>query len=104
MYLQTVRNCGDDARKRLAGLNRLAPVALVFMVCAFCSFTTRFLRGADLPTTPAPSTVGPTEYRLGPEDVIEVFVYKEPDLSTTVTVRPDGRISLPLAGELEASG
>jgi polysaccharide biosynthesis/export protein len=44
------------------------------------------------------------EYRLGPEDVIEVFVYKEPDLSTTVTVRPDGRISLPLAGELDAAG
>ena len=36
--------------------------------------------------------------------MIEVFVYKEPDLSTTVTVRPDGRISLPLAGELDATG
>ena len=33
-----------------------------------------------------------------------MFVYKEPDLSTTVTVRPDGRISLPLAGELDANG
>jgi polysaccharide export outer membrane protein len=44
------------------------------------------------------------EYRLGPEDVIEVFVWKEPELSTTVTIRPDGRISLPLANELEASG
>ena len=45
-----------------------------------------------------------TDYVLGPEDVIEVFVWKEPDLSTTVTVRPDGRITLPLAGELEAAG
>lgn len=44
------------------------------------------------------------EYRFGPEDVIEVFVWKEPDLSTTATVRPDGRITLPLAGELEAAG
>lgn len=44
------------------------------------------------------------DYELGPEDVIEVFVWKEPDLSTTVTVRPDGRITLPLAGELEAAG
>src|SRR6202167_3477112 len=56
------------------------------------------------------STVTPTvspmesDYHLGPEDVIEVFVWKEPDLSTTVVVRPDGRISLPLANELEASG
>ncbi len=44
------------------------------------------------------------EYTLGPEDVLAVFVWKEPELSTTVTVRPDGRITLPLAGELEASG
>jgi polysaccharide export outer membrane protein len=49
------------------------------------------------------ATSGP-DYRLGPEDVIEVFVWKEPDLSTTVVIRPDGKISLPLANELEASG
>src|SRR5881409_3893880 len=44
------------------------------------------------------------EYRLGPEDLIEVFVWKEPDLTTTVAVRPDGRISLPLTNEIQASG
>lgn len=43
------------------------------------------------------------EYTLGPEDVIQVFVWKEPELSTVVTVRPDGRISLPLAGEIVAA-
>jgi polysaccharide biosynthesis/export protein len=43
-------------------------------------------------------------YVLGPEDVLEVFVWKNPELSTTATVRPDGRITLPLAGELQASG
>ena len=48
--------------------------------------------------------LGQSEYRLGPEDVIDVFVWKEPELSTTVVIRPDGRISLPLANELEASG
>jgi polysaccharide export outer membrane protein len=53
---------------------------------------------------PAGATPPEAEYRLGPEDVIEVFVWKEPELSTTVTIRPDGRISLPLANELEASG
>jgi polysaccharide export outer membrane protein len=59
-------------------------------------------RAADIPT-PAPPAP-PSEYRLGPEDVIDVFVWKEPDLSATVVVRPDGRISLPLANELDASG
>jgi len=43
-------------------------------------------------------------YVVGPEDLIEVFVWKEPELSTTVTVRPDGMITLPLAGELHAEG
>ena len=61
-------------------------------------------RAADDAKPPAGPTSGEAEYRIGAEDVIEVFVWKEPDLSTTVVVRPDGRISLPLASELEASG
>jgi polysaccharide export outer membrane protein len=44
------------------------------------------------------------EYRIGREDVLEVVVWKEPDLTRIVPVRPDGRISLPLAGEIEAAG
>jgi polysaccharide export outer membrane protein len=44
------------------------------------------------------------EYRIGKEDVLEVVVYREPELSRVVPVRPDGRISLPLAGEVEAAG
>jgi polysaccharide export outer membrane protein len=51
---------------------------------------------------PKATFFGDGEYFLGPEDVIEVWVWKEPDLSTTVTVRPDGKLSLPLIGELEA--
>lgn len=47
---------------------------------------------------------GQAEYRLGPEDVISVFVWKQPDLSTTVVIRPDRKISLPLLGEMEAAG
>lgn len=43
-------------------------------------------------------------YRLGPEDILEIFVWKEEEVSTTATVRPDGMISIPLLGELRASG
>ncbi len=46
----------------------------------------------------------PEEYRIGREDVLEVVVYHEPELSRVVPVRPDGRISLPLAGEVDAAG
>jgi polysaccharide export outer membrane protein len=44
------------------------------------------------------------EYRIGKEDVLDVVVYREPELSRVVPVRPDGRISLPLAGEVDAAG
>jgi polysaccharide export outer membrane protein len=47
---------------------------------------------------------GETEFQLGPGDVIHVFVYKEPDLTLEVPIRPDGKVSLPLIGELPASG
>jgi polysaccharide export outer membrane protein len=53
---------------------------------------------------PIARAYGESEFKLGPEDVVEVFVYKEPELSTTVVVRPDGKISLPLIGELSVSG
>jgi polysaccharide export outer membrane protein len=59
---------------------------------------------ADVVKPPAGATPAEAEYRMGPEDVLDVFVWKEPEASTTVTIRSDGRISLPLAGELEASG
>lgn len=44
------------------------------------------------------------EYRIGSEDVLEVVVYQDPELSRTVPVRPDGKISLPLLGDVEVSG
>lgn len=45
-----------------------------------------------------------TAYVIGPEDVLDVTVWKEPDVSRVVPVRPDGRISLPLIGDVQASG
>jgi len=44
------------------------------------------------------------DYVIGIEDVIEISVWKNPDLSKTVMVRPDGMISLPLVGEMKAAG
>ena len=44
------------------------------------------------------------DYRIGAEDVIEVSVWKEPDFSREVVVRPDGKISLPVLGDVQAEG
>lgn len=44
------------------------------------------------------------DYQIGPEDVLEVQVWKNEALSKVVTVRPDGKISLPLIGDVPAAG
>jgi polysaccharide export outer membrane protein len=60
---------------------------------------------ADSNKLTAAISAGGADYRLGPEDIIDVFVWKELELSTNgIVVRTDGKISLPLANELEASG
>src|SRR5262249_31554776 len=46
----------------------------------------------------------PKEYRIGVEDVLEIAVWREPELSTTAPVKPDGKVSVPVAGELVAVG
>lgn len=44
------------------------------------------------------------DYTIGIEDVLEISVWKNPDLSKTVMVRPDGMISMPLIGDMKAAG
>lgn len=43
-------------------------------------------------------------YRLGPEDIVEISVWGDEDLAREVVVRPDGGVSFPLAGDLQAGG
>ncbi|MCS6325890.1 MAG: polysaccharide biosynthesis/export family protein [Nitrospira sp.] len=43
-------------------------------------------------------------FRLGAGDGLNVFIWKHKELSTIVTVRPDGKINYPLIGEIEATG
>jgi polysaccharide biosynthesis/export protein len=45
-----------------------------------------------------------SDFIIGPDDVLAVNVWREPEVSQMVTVRPDGKISLPLAGQVVASG
>ncbi len=45
-----------------------------------------------------------SEYSIGPGDSLQIFVWDHDDLSTTVQVRPDGKISTPLVEDLQAAG
>ncbi len=59
---------------------------------------------AAVPAMPTAAPVDPNSYVIGPEDILLVRVWREPELSGAVQVRPDGRITLPLINELEAAG
>ena len=52
---------------------------------------------------PSTNPTSPT-YRIGPQDVLNVDVWKEPEVTRAVTVRPDGKISLPLLDDVQAVG
>lgn len=45
-----------------------------------------------------------SDYVIGADDVLHISVWKEPDLSETLPVRPDGKISMPLLGDVDAAG
>jgi polysaccharide biosynthesis/export protein len=61
---------------------------------------------AAQPEPPSQVNTGVREdaYVIGAEDVLSIYVWKEPDMSKSVPVRPDGMISLPLVGEIKAAG
>ena len=46
----------------------------------------------------------PGEYEIGPEDVLDISVWKNPELSRKVPVRPDGKVSLPPVNDIQAAG
>ncbi len=59
---------------------------------------------SDKTTNAASNSQAGPEYVIGPQDVLHVAVWKEADLTATLPVRPDGKISLPLLDDVQASG
>jgi polysaccharide biosynthesis/export protein len=75
---------------------------LAAAVTAFALFLPGGVFAADPPArTDTSPIVG--EYRLGAGDKLSIVVYKDPQLSQSVQIRPDGKITLPLVGDLEAT-
>jgi polysaccharide export outer membrane protein len=61
-------------------------------------------KDANSAATGSAAAAATNEYLIGADDVLAINVWKEPEISRVVPVRPDGRISLPLVGDLRASG
>lgn len=59
---------------------------------------------SDRPAATAPDPGAPSDYVIGADDVLRISVWKEPDLSEILPVRPDGKISMPLLNDIPAAG
>ena len=85
-----------DVLMRLIGRSLILAAATLLL--AACSSS------PDAPQLSGLMGTEPAEYQIGPNDTLNIFVWGNPELSTTVPVRPDGRISTPLIEDLDARG
>lgn len=86
-------------------MNLLSRVVLTMAVSALLTAAQEPAKPASSPSTTAPSqTASDPGYKIGPQDLLRVDVWKEPDITRTVPVRPDGKISLPLLNDVQAAG
>jgi polysaccharide biosynthesis/export protein len=75
----------------------------VLLALSGCSSINNMAFGPELLDAEAPA-VSDYEYRIGPGDSLSIFVWRNPDVSTSVPVRPDGKITAPLLEDLPAAG
>jgi polysaccharide export outer membrane protein len=92
------------ARARLLGRSGIA-LGLVISVLLLGGCGAAAVKPASLEQANAISTrAAGGEYRLQPGDELDIRFYYNPELNTSVLIRPDGRISIPLANEVQAAG
>jgi polysaccharide biosynthesis/export protein len=82
-------------------LNLKAHVSIIFLSSTILILA-NLCTAAEQP--PEQKTAASAQYLIGPNDLLNIFVWKEVDLTQDVTVMPDGRITYPLIGEIEAQG
>src|SRR5581483_1836463 len=90
-------------RRTMVGLRLVVGLSVLITV----SGCTKELRRTETPVAPEinnPQAPGEESYVVGPGDVLQVVVWREPSLSGSVTVRPDGFVTLPLVNEVQVVG
>ena len=74
------------------------------VLAALCTVAPQAAASDDKKPAAPPPRAASEEYRVGPGDKLRIEVYKDAQLSQSVQVRPDGKITLPLVGDMEATG
>jgi polysaccharide export outer membrane protein len=87
----------EDLRRRPRGRATVVLFALLALAAGCAS------DGPEVTSAPLPEATQP-EYRIGPGDNLQIFVWGHQDLNVTVPVRPDGMISTPLVDNVKAEG
>jgi polysaccharide biosynthesis/export protein len=80
-------------------ITRLSCILVASLILAACASAP-----PKKPTSASKSAKTTSEYLIGPGDRLQVFVWRNPEISVTVPVRPDGRISTPLVEDMVAVG
>lgn len=80
----------------MAWRKTFSPILLLALVLVGCT--------TSEPPPVVETTAAPTQYLIGPGDELEIFVWRNPELSVKVPVRPDGRVSTPLVEDMQAAG
>ena len=94
----------NSLNKKAARLATLALICLLPIRSGFAWETKDPASEQTAAVAVGTATSGNSDYKINPGDVLNISVWREPDLTLEVLVRPDGKISFPLAGDVQAAG
>jgi len=94
----------NSLNKTAAGLAALTLVILLPIHAGFAWETKDPASDQTAAVAVGTASSGNSDYKINPGDVLNISVWREPDLTLEVLVRPDGKISFPLAGDVQAAG
>lgn len=113
---RATRVCGRKMLSRISSSLQVATFLLLFLVISSALVSAQEPEGQQqapqetqkesglMAAVPTVEPVDPKTYIIGPEDILLIRVWREPELSGPVAVRPDGKFSLPLVGDVQAAG
>lgn len=93
---------GNEVSKIMTNLTKLALASACALALSGCAVWDKFRSPSQSPVSMAGAV--PADYLIGPGDAVNIIVWRNPEVSMSVPVRPDGKITTPLVEDLPAAG